>query len=280
MLILDFDGTLTDAEEEGRPFRVGYLEDLATIVGASVEEVTELIDGFTEEMMANRDAHGWMFNGHLVAPASVDPYLRVMPVARMLLDHYDVIPKESTRSRMLDGILYKYNYPKSRICFREGAYEFLASREGTDTWIVTNSATDPVRNKVAELARQAGKPGSLDWLVERVYGFGKKYVIDSSWDGIAESMELPGLGRPVLLRRKRYFDLLETLRGEAGCGWADVRVVGDIFELDLCVPLHMGATVGLLANDFTPPYEQDYLRAHERGAVLGSLAEAAEFAGS
>ena len=42
----------------------------------------------------------------------------------------------------------------------------------------------------------------------------------------------------------------------------------------------MGATVGLLANDFTPPYEQAYLRGHERGAVLRSISEAAEFAGS
>lgn len=277
MLILDFDGTLTDAEAEGLPFRVGYLEDLATIVGQPVDEVTALCDRFTEGMMAERDRHGWMFDGHLVAPAAVDPYLRVMPVARMLLDHFGAIPDESTRSRLLDGILYKYNYPKSDICFREGAYAFLSAREGSDTWIVTNSATDPVREKVRELARRAGTPGSLDWLVERVHGFGKKYVIDTSFDRLPEAMELPGLARPVLLRRKRYFDLLEGLRAEAGCSWSDVVVVGDIFELDLCVPLHMGGRVGLLANDFTPPYEQAYLASHERGEVLHSLAAAGEW---
>jgi hypothetical protein len=274
MLILDFDGTLTDAEAEGRPFRVGYLQDLATIVGQPVAEVTALCDRFTDEMMSDRDSHGWMFDGYLVAPAAVDPYLRVMPVARMLLDHFGVLPDESTRSRLLDGILYKYNYPKSAICFRPGAYEFLSAREGSPTWIITNSATDPVREKVRQLAVQAGAPGSLDWLVERVHGFGKKYVIDPSFDLLPESMELAGLARPILLRRKRYCELLETLRAEASCRWSDVVVVGDIFELDLCVPLHFGARVGLLANDFTPPYEQAYLRGHERGAVLHSLAEA------
>jgi len=142
---------------------------------------------------------------------------------------------------------------------------------------VTNSATDPVRAKVAELARQAGAPGSLDWLVERVYGFGKKYVIDSGFSSLPESMELPGLGRPVLLRRKRYYELLDTLRTEVGCSWEDVVVIGDIFELDLCVPLHMGGRVGLLANEFTPPYEQAYLNSHDRGAVLHSLEEAADW---
>jgi hypothetical protein len=275
MLILDFDGTLTDAEEEGHPFRLGYLEDLATIVGQPLADVTALCDSFTESMMAERDRHGWMFDGHLVAPAAVDPYLRVMPVARMLLDHFGVIPDESTRSRLLDGILYKYNYPKSEICFRKGAYEFLSGRQGTDTWIVTNSATDPVRNKVRALATQVGADGSLDWLVERVFGFGKKYVIDPSFDTLPEAMDLPGLGRPVLLRRKCYYELLETLRDQASCAWEDVVVVGDIFELDLCVPLHMGGRVGLLANDFTPPYEQAFLSAHERGTVLHSLEEAA-----
>ena len=279
MLIQDFDGTLTDAEAEGRPFRSGYLQDLATIVGAPAEEVGELFDRLTDEVMSDRDRHGWVFDGHLVAPASVDPYLRVMPVARMLLDHYGVLPNESTRSRLLDGILYKYNYPKSKICFRPGAYEFLSERRGSDTWIVTNSATDPVRNKVRDLAVQAGAQGSLDWLVERVHGFGKKYVIDPTFTALPESTVLPGLDRPVLLRRRRYCELLETLRAEAGCDWSDVVVVGDIYELDLCVPLHLGARVGLMVNEFTPPYETAYLGAHERARLLHSLAEAGEWLG-
>ena len=32
VLVLDFDGTMTDAEAEGRPFTDGYLEDLCALV--------------------------------------------------------------------------------------------------------------------------------------------------------------------------------------------------------------------------------------------------------
>ena len=33
VLVLDFDGTMTDAEVEGRPYRQGCLEDLAVLCG-------------------------------------------------------------------------------------------------------------------------------------------------------------------------------------------------------------------------------------------------------
>ncbi|MFM2152956.1 MAG: hypothetical protein RL199_1391, partial [Pseudomonadota bacterium] len=38
LVILDFDGTMTDAEAEGAPFRDGYLQDLATLTGRPLEE--------------------------------------------------------------------------------------------------------------------------------------------------------------------------------------------------------------------------------------------------
>ena len=277
MLVLDFDGTLTDAELEGKPFRAGYLDDLAALTGAPRAEIEELADGFERTILQAGGRYGWDFGGRIVAPASVDPYLRIMPVARMVFDHYGAFPSAVDRSRLLDGILYKYNYPKSGVNFRPGAFELLASLQGTPSWIVTNSATLPVQHKVRTLAEQAGQPGALDWLVERVHGFGKKYVIDDEWDAIPEAMALPGLDRPVLLRRRKYADVLDQLRVEAGAQWSDLTVVGDIFELDLAVPLHLGARVGLVTSPFTPPWELAYLADHPRGELLSDLAAAAAF---
>ena len=277
MLILDFDGTLTDAEAEGAPFKVGYLEDLATLCGAPVADVLRLAAGFEEEMLADKDRYGWIFMGHIVAPASVDPYLRIMPVARKVLDHYGAFMGEADRSRLLDGILYKYNYEKSAVAFRPGAREFLVGLDREASWVVTNSATDPVREKVRHLGGLGEDPTELDWLVERVHGFGKKYVVDPDFTAVAEEITLPGLSRPILLRRRKYHDLLDGLRRSIGASWADVTVVGDIFELDLALPFHMGATVALMVNQFTPPYEQEFLASHPRGALLHSMDEAAEF---
>jgi hypothetical protein len=49
-------------------------------------------------------------------------------------------------------------------------------------------------------------------------------------------------------------------------------VIGDIFELDLALPLALGARVGLVASAHTPPYERAFVSAHPRGRVLEDLA--------
>jgi hypothetical protein len=55
-------------------------------------------------------------------------------------------------------------------------------------------------------------------------------------------------------------------------------VVGDIFELDLAMPLAMGARIGLVTGPRTPPYEVDYVTAHPRGRVLATIGEVPAFA--
>jgi len=82
----------------------------------------------------------------------------------------------------------------------------------------------------------------------------------------------------VLLRRRMYHDILKSLLDAAGATFADLVVVGDIFELDLAMPLSLGARVGLFATDRTPPYERAFVEAHPRGGLIEDLAEIPAFA--
>ena len=271
MVILDFDGTLTDAEQEGVPYREGYLGDVAILAGQPQEDVLKLAATFEAEVQAREGDFGWRFGGEIVAPACVDPYLRMMPVARMIFDHYGVFLEPSDRDRLLDGILYRYNYPRTRTVFREGAADALLALPRESTWVVTNSHTAPVQNKIRTLGHTV--PGQLDWLVDRVHGNARKYVIDPDFREVEEAMQLTGLERPILLRRANYHGVLESLRMEAGVEWSDVLVIGDIFELDLSLPLAMGATVALMVNPFTPSYEVKFLESHPRGHVVENLGE-------
>ncbi len=278
LLVLDFDGTMTDAEEEGRPFRAGYLEDLAALCGWSLERVREAAERYEREVQQS-NKHGWIFNGQIVAPATVDPYLRIMPVARMILDEAGAFLGDPRRDRLLDAILFKYNYPKTLTCFRPAAGPLLrelGARDDVQTWVVTNSHTEPVQNKIRRLDAEQGGVG---WLVDRVRGRAQKYVVDGAWDRVPAELWLDGLDRPVLLRRPRYFEALDALREGLGIGWEDVTVVGDIFELDLALPLAMGARVGLAANAFTPTHERRYLADHPRGAVLNTLSDVPDWLG-
>lgn len=280
LLVFDFDGTVTDVEAEGVPFRQGYLEDLALLVGRSVGEVEGLADAAEAVVAGDLERYGWVFQGHVVAPASVDPYLRMMPVSRMVLDECGILLGDYVlRDRLLSGLLYKYNYARTvgQPCFKPEAREvFLALTQpgrGYVPWVVTNSDTTHVAHKIAQLADSPGG-GTIAGLVANTVGNAKKYVIDDSFTAIAAELWVPGLAsRPVLLRRAHYFGVLDRIRTDLGVGWDEVMVCGDIFELDLALPYALGARVILVANDRTPAYEIAFVEAAERGAVVRDLRE-------
>lgn len=270
VLVLDFDGTMTDAEQEGAPFRTGYLEDLALLTGLSYDEVDSRARAIEAEVLADPHAHGWLFLGRIVAPATVDPYLRMMPVARRVFDEAGIFPDTATRTRLLDDVLYKYNYQKTTIAFREGARDTLLALPRKSTFVVTNSHPGPVTDKLRALG---GDDGALDWLIPHVHGTAKKYVIDDTFDAVPAHLTLPGLDRPVLLRRRLYHDRLAGLVNGCGVGFESLIVVGDIFELDLALPLALGAQVVLVTNGFTPDYERAFVASEPRAHAIGKLAE-------
>jgi hypothetical protein len=279
VLVLDFDGTMTDAEAEGRPFRDGYLDDLCTLVGRPVgdQEVLALAAEVETELERAPASHPFLWMGRAVAPATVDPYLRMVPIAHRILDRWDAMKDAVDRSRLLGSVLYKYNYAKTlgHPVFRAKAGETLRTLAGSPTWIVTNSDTHAVAGKIALLDRDV--PG-VAWLTSRVRGYAKKFDVDDSWQGAPESLDVPDLARPVLLRRREYFTKLKQILDEANATFAELVVVGDIFELDLAMPLALGARVGLVTSPRTPAYERAFVESHPRGALIDDLASIPAFA--
>jgi len=276
-LILDFDGTVTNAEAEGRPFREGYLEDLALLCGLEPRDptITKIADEVEAELAAAPASHPFLWLGRAVAPATVDPYLRMVPIANRILDRHGVMQNAQDRARLLSTVLYKYNYQKTlgHPVFRPGAGAMLAGLAGTRTWIVTNSDTHAVASKIAAL----GDPG-VSWLTSRVRGFARKFDVDDAWNGTPAELALPGLERPVLLRRRSYHAILCEVLAEAQTTFAELVVVGDIFELDLALPMALGARVGLVTSARTPAYERAFVTAHPRAKVIEDLAEIPAFA--
>ncbi len=279
VLVLDFDGTMTDAEAEGRPFIEGYLEDLMALCGRSAgdPEVLAIAAEVEAELTSRPAAHPFLWMGRAVAPATVDPYLRMVPIAHRILDRYGALPGATDRGRLLGGVLYKYNYQKTlaRPVFRPGAGDVLCALAGREAWIVTNSDTHAVAGKVTAL--DATSPGA-GWLAPRVRGMARKFDVDDSWDGAPAELAVPGLDRPVLLRRRAYHDILRTVLDATGATFTELVVVGDIFELDLALPLALGARVGLVASSRTPGYERAFVEAHPRARMIEHLSEIPAFA--
>lgn len=279
VLVLDFDGTMTDAEAEGRPFRDGYLDDLCALVGrpAADPEVLAIAEDVEAELARAPEAHPFLWMGRAVAPATVDPYLRMVPIAHRILDRFGVMPNALDRGRLLGNVLYKYNYAKTlgHPVFRPGAGELLRALGGTQTWVVTNSDTHAVAGKIAALDREV--PG-VAWLASRVRGHARKFDVEDDWHGADAELDVPGLTRPVLLRRHAYHTILRALLDGVGATFADLVVIGDIFELDLAMPLALGARVGLIASPRTPGYERAFVAAHPRAQLIEDLAQIPRFA--
>ena len=267
VLVLDFDGTMTDAEAEGLPFRAGYLDDLCVLVGRAPgdREIAALADEVEAEIARDPGAHPFEWLGRAVAPACVDPYLRIVPVAQRILDRFGALRDATDRSRLLGGVLYRHNYQRTvgTPVFRAGASDVLRTLAAAQAWIVTNSDTHDVASKLAA--------AGTAWPAARVRGFARKFEIDDAWTTVPAELAVPGLARPVLLRRRAYGEILHAIVEAAGVSFAELVVVGDIFELDLALPLALGARVGRVTSPRTPAYERAFVAAHARGRLVDDV---------
>ncbi len=267
-IILDFDGTFTDVEKEAVPFLAAYRDDLAAEVG---EEAIAGWDEAAASIGADPDSYGWEFDGRIVAPCHADPYIMATSTAQKLLNEAGLLLDPETRRSFLEE-LFRRNYPKAANVFRPDARRVVEELLATELpiYVVTNSLTDAVEAKLDDLA-----PEGRERL--QVYGNAKKYVVTDperdagGLEDLPDTLALPGLDRPIFLRRGLYWDALSSVLADAGATPARTLVAGDIFELDLALPAALGFAIHLVARPRTPGYERDAVAAHVRGEVSEDL---------
>lgn len=250
VIILDFDGTFTDVDREAIPFLARYREGLAEIVGCSIEKAWERS---LEAVRRAPDAHGYRFEGRIVAPSHADPYILASCVLQLVmreLGHPEDLPALEP--------LFHDSYAHADTVFRPDAREVAEAvlALGVPVYVVSNSRTDHV---VAKLGRLA------DGLLERieVRGDARKFELVAASEtsralgDVAETLDVPGLDRPIYLRRGHYHDALVAIWRATATTPERTLVCGDIFELDLALPAALGASVHLVGRVSTPPWERD-----------------------
>jgi FMN phosphatase YigB (HAD superfamily) len=260
MAILDFDGTLTDIQKEGEEFTKDFKRGLAALLNRpSVDRLWE----DAEAQRAGR-AHelAWNCDGFLTAPVS-DPYLIAMALADMIFERLGVFSDPLARISVKDA-LFSRSYGKSPPFYREGADSFLKELLASmPVAIVSNSVSSVITSKLAAIGIEAP-----------VYGDAKKNKIDPLWAEVPEGHAVEGLSRPVLLRRRLYFEVLSRISGEFSIPINGMSVMGDNYDLDLSLPQHLGASTALITRPGNNPYE---LKAAKH--VVSDYAEARRFFG-
>lgn len=247
LVVLDFDGTFTDVEKEGVRFVGAYQEQLRGLLGIDAADL-ERRWAAAEKGLEDPET-GWVIGGNVVAPANCDPYIRATCIAFAICEELGRMPTAKVRTDVL-SVLYAYCYQFTDVAFRPDAEATLRGLQalGVAVHVVTNSEETVVQRKLAEL-------GFADL---PVIGQAKKYVVDVADESVAdlEDLALPGLTRKVHVRRPRYRRALTELWKRYEATAATTLVCGDIFELDLALPLALGCRGHLLERPNMLPFER------------------------
>lgn len=268
-VVLDLDGTFTDLTEEAPSFQAAFPRLVADLVGkdlgAAWAEAERRVHALSPEL-------GWTVEGKVVAPADADPYILASCAAQLLFDRFLLLADPGLRSDVTTA-LYRRAYQHTGAAFRPDAkvvLEALLDRV-PHVRFVTNAAEDAAQRKLASLA-----PRGLERLGVR--GDARKFLIgaastpDARFEKIVKSKQIPGLTRPLLLERGRYFDALAAIWRETGSRPETTLVCGDIYELDLALPAELGAQVHFIRRPRTFEYELEAIRAlGARGGASDTL---------
>ena len=251
-VILDFDGTCTDVEQEAAGFLSAYKREVAALAG--IEDIEPLWREKEAQVAADPSRHGMRMNGALVAPP-VDVYLLATAVSALILP--DLPDQETER-------LFRDNYRFTTCCFKPESRAVLEALAGAEAHlhVVTNSEPTSVARKLDALA--LGERPQV-----HLTGSARKFLVvepdrhaGHPWfDRVPHTLEVTGWGRPIHPRRGHYFDVLASIWEETQTTPEETLVIGDVFELDLVTPALLGAAVHLVEGPRTLPYEVEATRA-------------------
>ncbi|MFH1064005.1 MAG: HAD family hydrolase [Candidatus Woesearchaeota archaeon] len=271
LVVLDFDGTLTRVDRDSVPFVGAYKDDIRKELGMTRDALEPKWEEKAKIIAANQDKYGWLIDGRIVAPAYADSFIMTQTVASLILDDRGHTSIHAERRAFLDA-LFRKNYAVVTTTFKDGVDDFLtALKSAVDVCIVTNSETDSVSHKLGTLSdRHADIP---------ICGGAKKYVIHPDWEEVPESVDKPGYGRPIFIRRRNYWEVLKKLMQERGVKREEVLIVGDIYELNLSLPEQMGMSIILTPRPSTPDFEMGAVESASNGKVVSDLKEVLEYIG-
>jgi FMN phosphatase YigB (HAD superfamily) len=264
-IVLDFDGTLTDPVQEGALFERRYRANLASATSDLVESQWQ---SAAEAVDADPESHGmFVMEDVMTAPGDADIYIRCVAISQRLNRELHLVPSLEAL-HPLTAKAYAKAYKDvtdeswSSAMFRPGVSEFLdrLRKSGLPVWVVSNGDPGSLKKRLERLPG-----GDTQWL--ELVGNAQKYLLipptepSSAFDSLPEHDRLPGLARPVKLKRGPYLEALLEVWRRTGAIPQETLVVGDIYDVDLALPAALGARVHLVENRSARP--------HYRSALAG-----------
>ena len=264
-IVLDFDGTLTDADAHAPAFYEASGRELAHRLEWGDSRLRHEWRRARATVAGLPSTTAWIVDGHGVCPATADPYLIANSVTQLLLsEHRPGLGSAALTAGVLE--VHRAAYQRVPPPFRPEARSVLEElcAGGYHLRVVTNSDTQAVAGMLDSLSFR-GRHTVI------VRGDAGKFSVcgsaatDARFEALPEVVEWQEVGRAIHLRRGRYFDLLRATWDETGTDPGSTLVVGDVFELDLAMPAALGTHVHLVTRAGTLIHEQQLAQKLARG---------------
>ncbi len=271
LVVLDFDGTLTDAEAHAADFHEASACALAHCLGGDQAALRSERTRALEAVRALPASEPWTVNGFGVCPAAADPYLLANSVTRRLLArHRPDLDDRALVAAVLD--VHHAAYASAPPPLKPDARDLLEALcgRGLHVRVVTNSRGDIVTALLDTLRLRRGERISVAGGADKFLVCGPA-AADPRFESLPEVVDWPEVGRPVHLRRGRYFDVLRSIWAATRAAPGATLVAGDIFELDLAMPAALGVHVHLVTRASTLPHEVRLARRMRRGDAAAPL---------
>ena len=276
-IVFDFDGTLTDPRQVAAALQRATRLELARRLAVDEAVMSVWWTEATAQLELAPASEAWQVEGRAVVSIRADLYVWTNAITRRVLERHGL-----STEQVDVGVVETHwaAHGATPAPFRQGVGELLDSlvSAGKHVFVVTNSDGELVNARLDALGL-AHRRGI------RVLGRANKHVIgppsrpSATFDRLPESMSMPGLGRPVLLRRGCYFDKLAELWSLCSVSAEETVVCGDIFEIDLSLPAALGCQTLLVAGPDTPDYERAIASSLPAGSVGDSPACVLELVG-
>ena len=237
-LILDFDGTITTIKK-GKIMRIknSIINYLTKDLGISYRRVKECYELIKSLNYVN------------------DKYTNESELS-LIWALIDILENENYKidKSRIKNIITQSLYTGSREIYSRRDVEFL-NKHANRIIIVSNSPKDLIENIL--------KKNGVENMPTKIIDNAKKDFIDDSFDKVPKYLNKYF---KILLRRPCYFQILEDLRNSY-----EIRlVVGDMFSMDLALPLYLGMQIVLRKRFYTPYWAKELTKKYN-GKVISNI---------
>jgi len=281
-IVLDFDGTCTVIPQVYEDYLQQFLEELNSKVFPQQSVKPEEWNKAQDTVRANSPAAGWTLLGPIPsAPAAADPYILAFEASKLILK------QRNSTITVPPAEIHQDCYAKHQAPWRPEAREVFNKllSKGIRLHFITNSDKTAVTNRVLDLMNvtdlgshnisvngSAAKfiIGELQWYPPAVPSIPDHVKL--KFEELRASVTSFNIGRPVYLRRPSFFNIIYQVFNELNT-LGGVVFCGDVWELDLAMPAHLGAKIHLVKRAWpfnTYPYEEEATNA-AKGKISDDL---------